>query len=340
MTAFAITPLEVIQDRRLLASDLRVLLGLLTFADRQTLECFPRRETLATRIGLSVTRVGQVLTRLSSLGWIERTRTGRATTYRITPPGSHQEAAPDALQTPSSATRKPLDQETQGFPSDSKDGVAFASIEGTDYLSDHLPSPLALATTPDSATPIDQERQQAAAAARQQQEEQQQARQRQREREERQQRHLARQEARQQRKEQRNAERAQRSEAAQNAVQRVLDVFRDVCNVQYPNSGAIATRVANAIERHGEEVLVRVIRHRGPSFRYPLALLKSELIESISAELERPAPQEGSQEGKPKERRVYGVPVSLIEREARPGETLEDAALRIYEQRRNSVMRA
>ena len=327
MTAipFAITPLSVIQDTRLHASDYRVLLGLLTYADRDTLECFPKRSTLAERIGLSVTRVQQVLTRLSSLGWIERTRTGRATTYRITPPTAPQEAT-GGHRRPVEATEAP----TPPFPSDSNPALSIASIEGTDHLSDQLPpSPLALATTPDSATSatrIDQEQRQ-----REQQERQ---AQRDQERQARQERHLARQEARQQRKTERQATAGTRSEAAQKAVQRVLGVFRDVCNVSYPNSGAIAQRVASAIEQHGESTLIRVIRHRGSSFRYPLALLKPELIESINAELERPAPQQEGHQERQRERRWFGIPESIIVKHARPGEDHETVAYRLLDEQR------
>ena len=327
MTAipFAITPLEVITDRRLLASDLRVLLALLTYVDRDTLQCFPKRSTLAERIGLSVQRVQQVLTRLADLGWIERQRTGRATLYRITPPTLDQEAT-GGHRRPQEATQAP----TTGFLSDGNTGVSIASIEGTDHLSDQLPAPLALATAPDSATRIDQEQRQ-----RQEQQEREQERQRDQERQARQERHQERQERRIARRQERQATAGTRLEAAQEAVQRVLSVFQTVCNVTYPSNGAIAGKVASAIEQHGEQVLTRVIRHRGQTFRHPTALLRDDLIESISAEIDR-APQEG----KPKERRIYGVPLSEIERHAQAGETLEDAALRLYEQRRNSVMRA
>lgn len=326
MTAFALSPLSAISDRRLGDADRRVLLSLFSFrSNAHDFVVWPSRQRIGERAGIqAVDRISRILTKLERLGWIERRQRRGSNIYRLT---DRPAALADTL-------------------TDSADTLTTAGQTDQTQLTRSVipPSPLAMATS--ATTPQEATTAAAAAAARQQQEEREAQRQAQRqaqrdqERQERQERHQRRQERREQRKEQRNAERDQRSEAAQEGVQRVLSVFQTVCNVQYPNSGAIAQKVASAIERHGEQVLIRVIKHRGQSFRFPLALLRDDMIESINAELQRPAPEPGHQEERQQERRIYGVPLSVIEREARPGESLEDAGLRIYEQRRNSTLRA
>lgn len=137
-------------------------------------------------------------------------------------------------------------------------------------------------------------------------------------------------------------ERRQRKEkqkvSCSDAARRILSLFKSTCGVEYPTEGAIAQKVDQAVLEHGEEKLTKVIQAKGPSFRFPLALLKPEIVESISAELSRPRQAEGTAESvQPvgvKEKRIYGIPVSVIEKNARPGESLEDAALRLYESKR------
>lgn len=122
------------------------------------------------------------------------------------------------------------------------------------------------------------------------------------------------------------------------AVSRVLSVFKKVCGVDYPTTGAIAQKVAQAVEVHGEQELTKVIEAKGAAFRHPLALLKPEMVESIGAELNRERPTEQPTESQEvrvvKEKQIYGIPVSVIEKNARPGESFEDAALRLYEAKR------
>lgn len=117
------------------------------------------------------------------------------------------------------------------------------------------------------------------------------------------------------------------------AVRSVLSLFSEVCGVTYPMTGAIAQKVSQALSEHGVHKLTKVIKAKGAAFRYPLALLKPEIVESVAAELKRSQTPE-QPTASTKEKRLYGIPVSVIEKNARPGETLEDAALRLYEAKR------
>lgn len=338
---FALAPIELALDTRLNASDYRVLLGLLTFAQKETRECFPKRETLAARLGLSVTRVSEVLSRLVDLGWVRIKRTGRASTYSITLPALDlpepaKVIPPAPLPDAPKATPEAVAAPAAGFTSDVNPGPDIGSI--TDYVSHQAPSapprpapetaPVALhiAQTPDqpvsrpSASTVTPR----SAAA-----------------DDRHQEHREGSETRRTR-----ADRADISEGRRNAVQRVLDAFKRVCGVDYPQGGAIARRINERLDHYSDSELVGIIEAKGPVFRHPAALLKPELVESIGAELKRtqePAPEPQATAAEPTashrpERRWFGIPESVIVKHAQPGEDFETAALRLYnahmEQRR------
>lgn len=326
---FALAPIELALDTRLNASDYRVLIGLLTFAGKDR-KCFPERETLAKRLGLSVTRVSEVLSRLVDLGWVRIKRTGRASLYSITLPALDlPETAtvipPAPLPDAPKATPEAVAAPAGGFTSDVNPGPDIGSI--TDYVSHQAPSApprpapetapvsLHIAQTPDqpvsrpSASTVTPR---SAAADNRHQE------------------HREGSETRR--------TRADISEGRRNAVQRVLDAFKRVCGVDYPSSGAIARRINERLDDYSDSELVGIIEAKGPVFRHPAALLKPELVESIGAELKRtqqPTPEPQATAAEPTashrpERRWFGIPESVIVKHAQPGEDFETAALRLY----------
>lgn len=329
---FAITPIELALDTRLNASDYRVLIGLLTFADKDTRECFPKRETLAARLGLSVTRVSEVLSRLVDLGWVYIKYTGRASIYKITLPALDLlEAAKGLPATPlpvvSPAAQDALATPTEGFTSDVNPCIEIGSI--TDYVSHQSPSApprltsdetatVALHTTetptPAVSTPTTPKLNRSIAAADKSNQDRQER----------------------PRTRRTKADRAIIDEGRRNAVQRVLDAFKRICGIDYPQGGAIARKISERLDDYSDDQLVEIIEAKGPVFRHPAALLKPELVESIGAELKRnqepatPEPHATTSEPTQPERRWFGIPESVIVKHAQPGEDFETVALRLY----------
>jgi hypothetical protein len=86
---FAAIPLEVLADHRLSHRQLRVLLALYSFKAKDSAEVWPKRQTLATRCGLPLTRISQVTTELQALGWLSKIGAGGCscpTHYTLTIP--------------------------------------------------------------------------------------------------------------------------------------------------------------------------------------------------------------------------------------------------------------
>ena len=82
---FSILPIEVLKDRRLNARDLRVLVALHAFKNRDG-RCWPSRDLLAALTGLPASRISTVTTRLAALGWLSKEGNGgrsRACRYRM-----------------------------------------------------------------------------------------------------------------------------------------------------------------------------------------------------------------------------------------------------------------
>ena len=63
---------EVIQDGRLTLLQLKVLLALYSFRNKNTSLCFPSRETISKRTGIRITRISTTTTQLEKLGWIRK----------------------------------------------------------------------------------------------------------------------------------------------------------------------------------------------------------------------------------------------------------------------------
>lgn len=63
---------EIIQDSRLTLLQLKVLLALYSFRNKNTSLCFPSRESISKRTGIRVTRISTTTTQLEKLGWIRK----------------------------------------------------------------------------------------------------------------------------------------------------------------------------------------------------------------------------------------------------------------------------
>lgn len=73
---FAFMPVEVFADRRLTLTQLRVLGVIYSFRSKETNIAFPKREAIAKRCGLSVTKISTATTALVELGWLKKTGKG------------------------------------------------------------------------------------------------------------------------------------------------------------------------------------------------------------------------------------------------------------------------
>jgi hypothetical protein len=76
MDIFSIVPIEVAADERLTKTDLRVLLAILSFRNKKTNLCCPRREAIAERTGLPICKISTSTTHLVELGWLEKSGSG------------------------------------------------------------------------------------------------------------------------------------------------------------------------------------------------------------------------------------------------------------------------
>ena len=73
-------------DHRLTLIETRVLLALLTFRNKTTNLCWPRRAQVAERCGYSVSRISNSISSLGEKGWINTTRSKSGNKYEITVP--------------------------------------------------------------------------------------------------------------------------------------------------------------------------------------------------------------------------------------------------------------
>ncbi|SDH86253.1 helix-turn-helix domain-containing protein [Propionivibrio dicarboxylicus] len=73
---FAFMPVEVFADSRLTLTQLRVLGVIYSFRSKDTNIAFPKREAIARRCGLSVTKISTATTALVKLGWLKKTGKG------------------------------------------------------------------------------------------------------------------------------------------------------------------------------------------------------------------------------------------------------------------------
>jgi DNA-binding MarR family transcriptional regulator len=86
---FSIVPIEACADPRLTPTELRVLIALLSFRNKDTTLCNPKRESVAERTGLSENQVSKATTGLERHGWLKKDGkggSGRSCHYVITVP--------------------------------------------------------------------------------------------------------------------------------------------------------------------------------------------------------------------------------------------------------------
>lgn len=107
MSLFSIMPIEAFLDDRLSKTDLRVLGAILSFADKKTGLCWPKREQLAERCGLSLPKISTATTSLVSLGWLEKEGDGgrsRSVHYKVITPSLITKTVPNSGTVPDSET--------------------------------------------------------------------------------------------------------------------------------------------------------------------------------------------------------------------------------------------
>ena len=86
-------------DDRLTKTDLRVLGAILSFRNKNTNLCWPKREQISERCLLSLPKISTATTHLSSLGWLVKEGSGgcsRSSHYKLT--------VPDLITVPNSGT--------------------------------------------------------------------------------------------------------------------------------------------------------------------------------------------------------------------------------------------
>ena len=69
---FALVPAEIIMDERLTLRQMKVLIALLTFRNRDTGLICPSRESISSRTGFPLSRISTITTELVSLGWLKK----------------------------------------------------------------------------------------------------------------------------------------------------------------------------------------------------------------------------------------------------------------------------
>ena len=83
---FGIVPVEVAMDSRLSLQQMRVLLALYTFRNKNTEMAHPTRQEIAERTGMAITKISTATTDLERLGWLTKVGNGgrsQATRYRV-----------------------------------------------------------------------------------------------------------------------------------------------------------------------------------------------------------------------------------------------------------------
>ena len=83
---FGIVPVEVAMDARLTLQQMRVLVALYTFRNRNTEMAHPTREEIRERTGMALSKISTATTDLERLGWLTKAGNGgrsQATRYRV-----------------------------------------------------------------------------------------------------------------------------------------------------------------------------------------------------------------------------------------------------------------
>ena len=91
MTAFAQVPIQVIQDSRLTLEQLRVLIALLSFGNKNGGSVWPKRALIAERTGMHPANISAATSALVKLGWLEKVGKGgfsKSTRYTLKMPAT------------------------------------------------------------------------------------------------------------------------------------------------------------------------------------------------------------------------------------------------------------
>lgn len=88
-STFSLVPLEVIKDKRLTLWQVRVLVALFSFRNKNTDTVFPSRRAIAERSGMHPSNISAATTELVGLGWLTKEGAGgfsKSSRYTITVP--------------------------------------------------------------------------------------------------------------------------------------------------------------------------------------------------------------------------------------------------------------
>ena len=92
---FIIVPREIIEDDRLTLWQIKVLLALYSFRNKNTDLVYPSRESISKRCGIRKSGISKTTSELVDLEWLEKTGKGgkmKASEYRVTVPNTVQES--------------------------------------------------------------------------------------------------------------------------------------------------------------------------------------------------------------------------------------------------------
>lgn len=100
---FGLVPVEVASDPRLTLQQMRVLIALYTFRDKNTELARPTREEISERTGMALSKISTATTDLERLGWLTKVGNGgrsQATRYHVHVPQTITEPVTVTEQAP------------------------------------------------------------------------------------------------------------------------------------------------------------------------------------------------------------------------------------------------
>ena len=101
---------EVIEDKRLTLLQIRVLLALYSFRNKNTHLCFPSREAISKRTGIRTTRISTTTTQLEQLGWLRKFFDAETNKY------NYEITVPESGTVPECGTGGVPESGTKGVP--------------------------------------------------------------------------------------------------------------------------------------------------------------------------------------------------------------------------------
>lgn len=107
MTIFSIVPIDVCSDDRLTKMQIKVLIALLSFRNKNTDTCFPKRKALSDRCGYTEQTISKVTKQLVDLGWLQKEGSGGYSSpcrYKITVPELETVSKPETVSEPANKT--------------------------------------------------------------------------------------------------------------------------------------------------------------------------------------------------------------------------------------------